>query len=43
MTLATLAGLVRYLRVGVPVVWEKAEGTRAPSAGAREADHIQEP
>jgi cellulose synthase/poly-beta-1,6-N-acetylglucosamine synthase-like glycosyltransferase len=28
VTLATLAGLVRYLRVGVPVVWEKAEGTR---------------
>jgi cellulose synthase/poly-beta-1,6-N-acetylglucosamine synthase-like glycosyltransferase len=28
VTLATLAGLVRYLRVGVPVVWGKAEGTR---------------
>jgi cellulose synthase/poly-beta-1,6-N-acetylglucosamine synthase-like glycosyltransferase len=28
VTLATLAGLVRYLRLGVPVVWEKAEGTR---------------
>jgi cellulose synthase/poly-beta-1,6-N-acetylglucosamine synthase-like glycosyltransferase len=28
VTLATLTGLVRYLRVGVPVVWEKAEGTR---------------
>lgn len=28
VTLATLAGLIRYLRVGVPVVWEKAEGTR---------------
>ena len=28
VTLATLAGLVRYLRFGVPVVWEKAEGTR---------------
>ena len=26
--LATLAGLVRYARAGVPVVWEKAEGTR---------------
>ncbi len=26
--LATLAGLVRYARTGVPVVWEKAEGTR---------------
>ena len=25
---ATLAGLVRYARGGVPVVWEKAEGTR---------------
>lgn len=33
VTLATLAGLVRYLRVGVPVVWEKAEGTRAPPSG----------
>ena len=28
VTLATLAGLVRYLRVGVPVIREKAEGTR---------------
>jgi glycosyltransferase involved in cell wall biosynthesis len=28
VTLATLAGLVRYLRLGVPVVWEKVEGTR---------------
>jgi hypothetical protein len=28
ITWATLAGLVRYLRVGVPVVWEQAEGTR---------------
>jgi cellulose synthase/poly-beta-1,6-N-acetylglucosamine synthase-like glycosyltransferase len=28
VTWATLAGLVRYLRLGVPVVWEKAEGTR---------------
>jgi glycosyltransferase involved in cell wall biosynthesis len=28
VTWATLAGLVRYLRSGVPVVWEKAEGTR---------------
>jgi cellulose synthase/poly-beta-1,6-N-acetylglucosamine synthase-like glycosyltransferase len=28
VTWATLAGLARYLRVGVPVVWEKAEGTR---------------
>jgi glycosyltransferase involved in cell wall biosynthesis len=28
VTLATLAGLVRYARVGVPVVWEQAEGTR---------------
>jgi cellulose synthase/poly-beta-1,6-N-acetylglucosamine synthase-like glycosyltransferase len=26
--LATLAGLVRYARDGVPIVWEKAEGTR---------------
>jgi cellulose synthase/poly-beta-1,6-N-acetylglucosamine synthase-like glycosyltransferase len=25
---ATLAGLARYARAGVPVVWEKAEGTR---------------
>jgi glycosyltransferase involved in cell wall biosynthesis len=28
VTLATLTGLVRYLRFGVPVVWEKIEGTR---------------
>ncbi|MGB2951818.1 MAG: glycosyltransferase family 2 protein [Gaiellaceae bacterium] len=28
VTWATIAGLVRYLRLGVPVVWEKAEGTR---------------
>lgn len=28
VTLATLAGLVRYVRGGVPVVWEKAGGTR---------------
>jgi cellulose synthase/poly-beta-1,6-N-acetylglucosamine synthase-like glycosyltransferase len=28
VTLATLAGLVHYARVGVPVVWEQAEGTR---------------
>lgn len=28
VTLATLAGLVRYARAGVPVVWEKAAGTR---------------
>ena len=28
VTWATLAGLVRYVRLGVPVVWEKAEGTR---------------
>jgi glycosyltransferase involved in cell wall biosynthesis len=28
ITWATIAGLVRYLRSGVPVVWEKAEGTR---------------
>jgi glycosyltransferase involved in cell wall biosynthesis len=28
VTLATLTGLVRYLRFGVPVVWEKVEGTR---------------
>jgi len=28
VTWATLVGLVRYLRSGVPVVWEKAEGTR---------------
>jgi cellulose synthase/poly-beta-1,6-N-acetylglucosamine synthase-like glycosyltransferase len=29
VTWATLAGLGRYLRVGVPVMWEQAEGTRA--------------
>jgi glycosyltransferase involved in cell wall biosynthesis len=28
ITVATLAGLVRYLRSGVPVMWEKVEGTR---------------
>jgi cellulose synthase/poly-beta-1,6-N-acetylglucosamine synthase-like glycosyltransferase len=28
VTWSTLAGLARYLRVGVPVVWEKAQGTR---------------
>lgn len=28
VTLATLIGLVRYVRGGVPVVWEQAEGTR---------------
>jgi hypothetical protein len=28
VTWATVAGLVRYVRSGVPVVWEKAEGTR---------------
>ena len=28
VTWATVAGLARYLRFGVPVVWEKAEGTR---------------
>jgi glycosyltransferase involved in cell wall biosynthesis len=28
VTVATLTGLVRYLRTGVPVIWEKAEGTR---------------
>lgn len=28
VTLATLNGLVRYLTRGVPVMWEKAEGTR---------------
>jgi cellulose synthase/poly-beta-1,6-N-acetylglucosamine synthase-like glycosyltransferase len=28
VTGSTLAGLVHYLRVGVPVVWEKAQGTR---------------
>ena len=28
VTLATLTGLVRYLRSGVPVVWGKVEGTR---------------
>jgi cellulose synthase/poly-beta-1,6-N-acetylglucosamine synthase-like glycosyltransferase len=28
VTCATVAGLFRYLRSGVPVTWEKAEGTR---------------
>jgi len=28
VTAATVVALVRYLREGVPVVWEKAEGTR---------------
>jgi hypothetical protein len=28
VTFSTLAGLVHYVRVGVPVVWEKAQGTR---------------
>ena len=28
MTVATLAALVRYLREGAPLMWEKAEGTR---------------
>ena len=28
VTEATLAGLVRYLRTGTPVVWDKVEGTR---------------
>ena len=28
VTAATVTGLVRYLRFGVPVVWEKIEGTR---------------
>ena len=28
ITWSTLAGLSRYLRVGVPVMWEQAEGTR---------------
>ncbi len=28
VTLATIVGLVRYLRFGVPAVWEKAGGTR---------------
>jgi cellulose synthase/poly-beta-1,6-N-acetylglucosamine synthase-like glycosyltransferase len=28
VTWATIVGLARYLRSGVPVVWEKAEGTR---------------
>jgi cellulose synthase/poly-beta-1,6-N-acetylglucosamine synthase-like glycosyltransferase len=32
ITLATVVGLVRYLRFGVPVVWDKAEGTRSESA-----------
>jgi cellulose synthase/poly-beta-1,6-N-acetylglucosamine synthase-like glycosyltransferase len=34
ITAATVSGLWRYLRVGVPVVWEQAEGTRASSAGS---------
>jgi cellulose synthase/poly-beta-1,6-N-acetylglucosamine synthase-like glycosyltransferase len=33
VTLATLVGLVRYLRFGVPAVWEKTEGTRSETAG----------
>ena len=28
VTAATVTGLVRYLRSGVPVVWEQIEGTR---------------
>jgi hypothetical protein len=28
VTQATVVSLVRYLRFGVPAVWEKAEGTR---------------
>ena len=32
ITLATVVGLVRYLRFGVPVVWDKTEGTRSESA-----------
>jgi cellulose synthase/poly-beta-1,6-N-acetylglucosamine synthase-like glycosyltransferase len=28
ITVSTLVGLSRYLRVGVPVMWEQAEGTR---------------
>jgi glycosyltransferase involved in cell wall biosynthesis len=28
VTAATITGLVRFLRFGVPVVWEKTEGTR---------------
>ena len=28
MTAATMAALVRYLRGGAPLMWEKAEGTR---------------
>jgi cellulose synthase/poly-beta-1,6-N-acetylglucosamine synthase-like glycosyltransferase len=28
VTLATIVGLIRYLRFGVPAVWEKAAGTR---------------
>jgi cellulose synthase/poly-beta-1,6-N-acetylglucosamine synthase-like glycosyltransferase len=31
LTLATIVGLVRYLRFGVPAVWEKAAGTRPES------------
>ena len=33
VTLATLVGLVRYLRFGVPAVWERAEGTRSETTG----------
>ena len=32
ITFATVVGLVRYLRFGVPVIWDKAEGTRSESA-----------
>ena len=28
VTAATVSGLVRLLRSGVPTVWDKAEGTR---------------
>jgi hypothetical protein len=28
VTWATLLALLRYVRFGVPAVWEKAEGTR---------------
>ena len=28
VTQATVVALVRYLRFGVPAVWDKAEGTR---------------
>jgi cellulose synthase/poly-beta-1,6-N-acetylglucosamine synthase-like glycosyltransferase len=31
VTLATIVGLIRYLRFGVPAVWEKAAGTRPES------------